>query len=150
VQPEQKIQIKAIMTMTQSVIMAEAAALALAVKLAQNLHFDNISFLSDCSQLVNFLNSHDRDNIPDWRIQAFTQVFHNFASNHQANIYRISRTISSTPDALARKALHTVHAPQQAMQLVCLYNDQDHQCPVMGALTSVTLNNVRVLAATCC
>jgi hypothetical protein len=34
VQPEQKIQIKAIMTMTQSVIMAEAAALALAVKLA--------------------------------------------------------------------------------------------------------------------
>jgi hypothetical protein len=49
VQPEQKIQIKAIMTMTQSVIMAEAAALALAVKLAQNLHFGNISFLSDCS-----------------------------------------------------------------------------------------------------
>jgi ribonuclease HI len=149
-QPEQKIEIQAIMTTTQSVIMAEAAALALAANIADKLHFNNISFLSDCSQLVHFLNSEDHTNPPDWRMQTYTQVFDNFASNHQANIYRISRSLNSTADALAREALQHVPPSQQVVQNLCFYYAHDHQCPIMDALTTVSLNNVRVLAATCC
>jgi hypothetical protein len=51
VQPVQTIYIKASMSITHSVIMAEAAVLALATVLADHLNFTQISFLSDCSQL---------------------------------------------------------------------------------------------------
>jgi hypothetical protein len=39
--------------------MAEAAALALAARVNESLNFDNTTFLSDCQQLVHFLNQQD-------------------------------------------------------------------------------------------
>jgi hypothetical protein len=56
VQPMQTIYIKAAMTQTHSVIMAEAIAMALAAKLMNVLNFNDVCYLSDCSQLVQFLN----------------------------------------------------------------------------------------------
>ena len=49
----------------QSVLMAEAAALALAAVLNDALNFDNTAFLSDCQQLVDFLNQNDHTHPPD-------------------------------------------------------------------------------------
>ena len=72
VQPAQTIYIKAIMSDAHSVIMAEAAALALAAMVADLLNFTNIAFLSDCNQLVQFLNADDQNHPPDWRIKPFT------------------------------------------------------------------------------
>jgi hypothetical protein len=53
--------------------MAEAAALALASTINDRLNFNNTSFLSDCQQLVQFLNAIDQTNPPDWKIKFFTQ-----------------------------------------------------------------------------
>lgn len=62
------------MTQTHSVIMAEAAAMALAAKLMNVLNFNDVCYLSDCSQLVQFLNVEDLSHPPDWRMKAFTQI----------------------------------------------------------------------------
>jgi hypothetical protein len=45
--------------------MAEAASLALASSLIQAFNIDNCSYLSDCQQLVHFLNMNDLTNPPD-------------------------------------------------------------------------------------
>ena len=67
IQQAQTIYIKAHMSRAQSVIMAEAAALAIAAMV-----FNNTVFLSDCQQLVGFLNQSDLTHPPDWRIKCFT------------------------------------------------------------------------------
>jgi hypothetical protein len=87
-----------------SVIMAEAAALALAAVINDSLNFTNTNFLSDCQQLVYFLNSADQSNPPDWRIKFYTQTFINYASRCQAKIFKIDRNLNTTAHGLARQA----------------------------------------------
>jgi hypothetical protein len=105
VQPAQTIYIEAHLSGTQSVIMAEAAALALAAMVNDRLNFNNTAFLSDCQQLVHFLNTTDQTYPPDWRIKPFTQIFTNCSAYRQAKIFKISRNLNSTADSLARQAL---------------------------------------------
>lgn len=77
VQPTQTIYIKAKLTGSSSVLMAEAAALALAAAVTDCMNLDNITFLSDSELLVQFLNAADQSNPPDWRIKYYTQLFSN-------------------------------------------------------------------------
>jgi hypothetical protein len=60
---------------THTVISAEAAVIAFAAALLNNMNFQQVSFLSDCAQLVPFLNSLDHTDPPDWRMKIYTQVF---------------------------------------------------------------------------
>jgi hypothetical protein len=53
VQPTQTIYIKAKLTETTLVIMAESAALALAATIADCMNLTNVNFLSDCEQLCS-------------------------------------------------------------------------------------------------
>jgi len=73
VHPVQTIYIKATMKGTSSVLMAEGAAHALATTVTKCLDIQQVSFLSDNQQLVNFLNDPNRDDPPDWRIKYYTQ-----------------------------------------------------------------------------
>jgi hypothetical protein len=77
VQPVQTILIRAQLTGVQSVLMAEAVALALAARVNESLNFDNTTFLLDCQQLVHFLDQQDHTHPPDWRTKFFTQSFTN-------------------------------------------------------------------------
>lgn len=56
------IYIKAVMTNAASVLMAEVAALALAATVNDAFNINNTTFLSDCRQLVHFLNDADQTN----------------------------------------------------------------------------------------
>lgn len=67
VQTQQIIYIKALLTGTDSVLMAEAAAMALAANLAACLNYDQVTFLSDSQQLVDFLNSSDAATLQNGR-----------------------------------------------------------------------------------
>ena len=96
VQPVQTINIRAIMSGAHSVIMAEAAALVLAATVNDLLNFNSTTFLSDCKQLVHFLNATDQDHPPDWRMKSFTQLFTNCAARRQAKIYKINRNLNTT------------------------------------------------------
>ena len=49
--------------------MAEAVALALAASVTEAMNLSNVNFLSDCQQLVHFLNAADQNNPLDWRIK---------------------------------------------------------------------------------
>ncbi|CAD6265658.1 unnamed protein product [Miscanthus lutarioriparius] len=65
------------MSDSSSVIMAEAAALALAAAVTETLNVHHINFLSDNQQLVHLFNRSDGSNPPNWRIKHLTQSFIN-------------------------------------------------------------------------
>jgi hypothetical protein len=72
VQPVHCIYISACMYQTHSVVMAEVAAVALGAMLVSNLNLREVSYFSDCSHLVQFLNSKDQNHPPVWRMKPFT------------------------------------------------------------------------------
>jgi len=147
IQPAQIIYIKAHMSRAQSVIMAEAAALAIAAMVNHSLNFNNTVFLSDCQQLVGFLNQSDLTHPPDWRIKCFTQIFTNSTLHRQARIFKINRTLNTTADSLARQAFPDSGSLPEP---VCSYMNHHHQCTQVDALTSVHLQDVTILSASCC
>jgi len=73
-QTPQAIYVKARLDDCSSVIMAEAASLALASAVSHNLNLSGVSFLSDCEQLVHFLNKNDISDPSDWWIKYFTET----------------------------------------------------------------------------
>lgn len=147
VQPAQTIYIKAQMSAAHSVIMAEAAALALAAMINDALDFNNTAFLSDCPLFVDFLNQNDQTHCPDWRIKSFTQLFTNSLSHRQAKVIKIKRNLNTTADSLARQASF---ASGSILPPVCSSEQHIHQCPLLLALNSVILQDVTILLASCC
>jgi hypothetical protein len=145
--PTQTIYIKARMVAWSSVLMAEAASFALAASIIHMLNINCCSFLSDCEQLVHFLNLADLTNPPDWRIKPFTQIFHNITRNRTSRIYKISRSQNTTADALARQAFSYQNS---SLETSCSYELCLPQCSVIQALQLVDLNDVTVLAARYC
>jgi hypothetical protein len=77
------------MTGVESVLMAKAAALALAAVVNDRLNFTNTTFLSDCQNPVQFINTADQSTPLDWRILPFTQLFVNLTGNRGSNLYNI-------------------------------------------------------------
>lgn len=95
VQPPQNIYIKAAMQDSASVLMAEAAALALAAAVTARLQIQHTNFLTDNQELVHFLNSSDHSNPPDWRIKHLTQLFINFSQNRDTTTFKIKKESES-------------------------------------------------------
>lgn len=155
VQLVQTIYIKAIIQGACSVVMAEAAALAMAAMTANLLYFSNVCFLSDSSQFVQFINSEfinseDHNHPPDWCMKPYTQAFDNCASTRRAKVYKISRTLNTTADALARQAFSVPDTSSQSCETACSYSSHSSQCPLLQALQSITLHSVKLLAASRC
>jgi hypothetical protein len=123
--------------------MVEVAAMALAAKLMNVRNFNDVGYLSDCSQLVQFLNAEDHSHPPDWRTKAFTQIFDNCVINRQAKVLRISRALNSTADELARQAFSVPVNPSQPIMFGCSFSGHGQQCPLGSALNSVSLDSVR-------
>jgi ribonuclease HI len=148
--PVQMIYIKATLSDAASVLLAEAAALALAAIITNKLDFQQVTFLSDSQQLVQFLNAQDRTNPPEWRIKYYTQLFSNFTGQRNTRVCRIRRTQNQTADTLAKQAL--IHSQNPDLSgLLCTCISAAHiQCTLHEALQSVTLNSVRLLTASCC
>jgi hypothetical protein len=70
--PAQTINIQGTIDKVPSVIMAEAAALALAARIASVINLQRSNYLSDNDSSVKFFNSTDLSAPPDWRIKAIT------------------------------------------------------------------------------
>lgn len=147
--PVQTIYVKATLNAATSVLMAEAAALAMAALITHKLGLQ-VNFLSDNQQLVHFLNDQDQTNPPEWRIKYYTQVFCNFTAPTNTRSYRIQRTQNQTTDALAKQAPIESQLPD-SLDFICICTSAAHdQCTLQETLQSVTLNSVRLLAASCC
>jgi len=150
VQPPQHIYIKATMLESTSVLMAEAAALALAATVTPHLHLKHTYFLSDCQELVSFLTDSDGAHPPNWRIKPFTQLFINNTYQRSTGIFKIRRTLNQTADTLARQA--TIDSEFHTLQFTSSRSNNAHvlQCPLMAAIRSVAINSVTLLSARCC
>jgi hypothetical protein len=130
--------------------MAEAAALALAGTICSTLHFTEVSFLSDCEQLVHHFRCQDTAHPPDWRIKFFTQTYINTTADMQAQIFKIDRKLNMTADTLARQASRILLSAQDYSSFICNSESHTTHCNVLQSLTSVGFNDVSILAAICC
>lgn len=110
-QQVQTIYVKATMSAASSVLMAEAAALALAAIITEKIGLQRVNFLSDNQQLVNFLNAQDQTNPPEWRIKYYTQIFYNSTAPRNTRLYMIQTTQNQTTYTLARRAINHVQSP---------------------------------------
>lgn len=147
--PTQAIDIKAVLLSSASVLMAEAVGLALAYIITQRLNFQGVHFLSDNASLVSFLRQQDTTNQPDWTIKPYTQAFINTLHCQGNHIHKISRSLNTTADALARQAFQAPVHHNHLLQVTCSYNNHVTQCPLLQALHHVDLHNVHLLAARC-
>lgn len=107
-QNTEAIYIKAKLHACTSVLMAEAAALALASQVAHKLQITGINYLSDSEQLVHFLNKQDLTNPPDWWIKPYTQLYSNNTISASATIYKIHRSLNTTAHNLATQAFQNL------------------------------------------
>ena len=130
-----------------SVLMAKAASLALAAIVIHRLNINGCSFLSDCEQLVQFLNKADCSTPPDWRIKPFTQTFLNHARTMSSQVFKISRNHNTKTNVLASQALNS---QASHLEKLCSFEHCFSQCFVVQALQSVDLNDVTILAPRCC
>jgi ribonuclease HI len=149
-QPSHSIFIKAAMKDASSVLMAEAAALALAIKFIKALSLQHVTVLSDNQQLVNFINGSSLHHPPDWRIKPLTQIAANDLQGTSVAVRRIRRQQNQMADLLARQALRECHNHQQACNFICAFDAHANECPLSLALNYVTINNVMVSTASCC
>jgi len=121
IHPVQTIYIKAIMKATTSVLMAEAAALALAT----TIRLQQVSFLSDNQELVHFLNGPDQADPPNWRIKYYAQTFTIFSTTSENRVFKIQRAQNYTADALARQSFFQSQSSSPTV-LICTCSNMQH------------------------
>jgi hypothetical protein len=143
----QSIYIQAHLQSCTLVLMAEAAALALAALITSSLNITGCTFLSDCEQLVHFINSVDQFNPPDWRIKPFTQIYSNSSPGYSSRLCKISRNLNHLAHGLARQ---TLSSNSLVLLTSCSNNHASGQCFVPQALQSIDLHLVTLLVASCC
>lgn len=147
--PAQSIYIKAAIAHSASVLMAEAAALALAAVLTERLHIQNTSFLSDNQELVNFLNSSDQSTPPDWRIKNLTHKFNDSTRQRNTRVFKIRRNLNLTAHTLAKQAFLDMQSHPPTLSVSCSNRNHVLQCPLMEALQTELLASVTILTARC-
>jgi ribonuclease HI len=138
------------MTGVPSVLTAEAAALALAALISERLGFQQVNFLSDNQQLINFLHDSDNANPPDWTMKYYTQMFYNSTQSRSILTRRIQRAQNQAADALAKQALANPYVPPVLDSITTCISDAHTQCTLSETLSTVSLNSVCLLAASCC
>jgi hypothetical protein len=96
------IYIRATLQETHSVIYVESAAITSAAVVIHRMGCYQVSFFSDCQQLVQLLNSNDLSNLPDWRMAIPLQNFQDYTRDRRSQVLKIDRTYNCTTDTLAR------------------------------------------------
>jgi hypothetical protein len=130
--------------------MVEVAALTLATAITERMHLCHINFLSDNQELVQFINTTDHSNPPDWRIKPITQLFLNYTQQRSTRTFKIKRCLNETADTRARQALRDLESFTPPSSCTCPNSDHYHLCTLSDALQSVTIDSIMVLTARCC
>jgi hypothetical protein len=144
------IYIKAVLNTSTSVLMAEAAALALAAEITSALDFGVLTFLSDNQQLVQFFNGNDYDNPPQWEIKHFTQSFINHTTSRNIKFFKVPRNLNTTAHVLATQALQHVNSQSNVRNFTCCNQSHVNGCPTRERLNSVIGEHFTIIAASCC
>lgn len=130
--------------------MAEAAAMALAVRLISQLGLQHTTILSDNLQLVNFIHGSNHDHPPDWRSKIYTDLIHIWANQPNTTVKRIRRNDNQMADFLAKKANTCNLNTQSALETICTHPSHSVECPIHIALQYVSMQYVTLFTASCC
>lgn len=128
-----------------SVLMAEAAALALGAQLLNALHVHQPFFLSDNQLLVNFFNGKDHTNPPQWDIKLFTQSFINIISANEGKIFKIDRKLNITAHVLASQTYKSTVRTSDEFHATCTNPLHVNSC--LAAINSVLGESFTLIAA---
>jgi ribonuclease HI len=149
VNPPLSVFIKAFMQDSNSVLMAESAAVALASSLCRKMNLEQTQFYTDSQILADCIHGPDPSNPPDWRIKPFTQLIQ-ASFNVSYSVSKIPRSENQMADSIARRALHSLLSFQPSSPNLWTNRSHSQGCPVQNALQIVTINSVMVYAASCC
>lgn len=144
--------VKAQLNHAISVLMAEAAGLALAAWITSSLQIRDISFLTDSQLLVNFFNASDLSSPPHWDIKPFTQRFLSAVADKNVQVLKIARSFNVTAHSLAAQAFRHPDVQCNPPSITINFANSNHEssCPLRMALQSVTLDPFTLIAASCC
>jgi hypothetical protein len=148
-QPPITVSFKAVLTDSQSVLTAEAAALAFASLLLHFMQMDQINYFTDNQLLAHYLNNVDRFDIPDWRAAPYTHIISSSLAG-DSKVFHISRTHNGVADSLAKEGLLMHNSNSQIPNFCCTNPSHVLGCPFLRALQHVTINSVMVITASCC
>jgi hypothetical protein len=132
------------------VVNAEAAGLALAATILNKLNLCEIAYFSDCSNLVDYINSEDPSDPPDWHVLPCIQDFNLAMRLSRYTVSKISHHDNSIADSLAKLAFNSPHIQSKEYVPGCSYETHFTQCPLLGVLPRLNFTLHMVLAATCC
>jgi ribonuclease HI len=149
IQPSVTVTFKAVLRDSQSVFVAEAAALAFATSLLHFMQMDHVNYFTDNQLLAHYLNNADRFDIPDWRAAAYTHII-NSSLTGASKVFHISRTHNGMADSLAKEGLNLLNSDSLLPNFSCTNPSHVLGCPFLGALQSVTVNSVMVITTSCC
>jgi hypothetical protein len=121
INPANTIYIRATHNKIYTVVNVEAAALALTATILNKLNLGEIAYFSDCSQSVDFINSGNPSDPPDWRMLPCIQDFNFAMGTSRHSVSKIHRDGNSIADSLAKLAFNSPHV--QSMDYVpgCSY-----------------------------
>lgn len=150
--PQRKIKfyIKARIQGMTSVLMAEAAAINLAAKIATLFVHAGVSFFTDNQHLASFFNGGDHETPPQWEIKPFTQSFLNVTQGCNPRIYKIPRELNKMAHILATQAIRNEMIPSCTADVACSNTSHILSCPLRVALNSVSWECFSLVAAACC
>lgn len=144
------IYIKALLKNSSSVLMAEAAALALGAQVLCTLGIQQPFFLSDNQQLVSFFNGKDHINPPQWEIKPFTQIFIINTSRNNARTFKIDRKLNITSHILGTQAFNSSNSNSHELVTTCTNPFHVNSCLSLTAINSVLGDSFTLIAASCC
>jgi hypothetical protein len=130
--------------------MAEAAALTLAGITTSALQIQNIFFLTDSQQMVNFFNGQDHSSPPQWEIKPLTQKFINITAGTNPKVAKITRNLNATAHSLATQAFRSTSSEHNHVNIICSNCYHVSSCPIREALQSVIWEPYIPFAAMCC
>jgi hypothetical protein len=115
-------------------INAEVAALALATTILNKLNLGEIAYFSDCSQLVDFINSGNPSDPPDWRMLPCIQDFNFTMGNSRHSVSKIHCDDNSIAYSLAKLAFNSPLVQSMDYVMGCSY-DPLSTVPLVGCTT---------------
>lgn len=145
-----KLYIKAQINNITSVIMAEAAAMALAALVSTMLQIEEISYLTDSQLLVNYLNGPDHSNPPHWDVKPFTERFLISVANRRIQVLKVQRNMNATVHILANQAFRSSEYLCNSVNVSCSNASHGSSCPSQLALQCVSCEPFWTIAARCC
>jgi ribonuclease HI len=133
-----------------SVLMAEAAGMAIAAVITSQLGFQTMSFFTDSQALAGFYNGQDLHTPPQWNIKPFTHRFLSAMTNLRWRVLKIHRDLNITAHVLASQAFRDFSDITSSVAIICNNGNHLDSCPLREALRDVNWEWFSLIAAVCC